>query len=416
MTERPLPWLGYTLTTMIAMIALVGHATATVAIERSHFVIFGILVAFVVIQTEVSRKIERQRRILSAGPHMNMTSVWTLPAALLLPPQVTAVLVLLVYAYLGRRTWSGIRPGSPHLLLANATNVILSCYGAFAVSHALSGSVSATGTIAAGVAASFLLNGVLTGLGLRLGSSAKPDLKTCAGSWDDNVLELATLCLGGLLVVVLPHEPLLALTVLFPVHMLHRSVLVKHLEELATTDQKTKLLNAVSWKDAAEREMSRAAREHSEFGTLMIDLDFFKKVNDTYGHLAGDDVLKSVAALVKEQTRAHDLAGRFGGEEFVVLLANSSKRDSVATAERIRELVGQLVVHTHTNDGSPVVIDTLTASIGVASFPVDGKTLDEALAAADAAVYAAKRSGRNRVVASPDLDTMTEAPPLQAAA
>ncbi|WP_344427958.1 GGDEF domain-containing protein [Amycolatopsis minnesotensis] len=401
---------------MIAMVALVWHATATSTVQGSHFVIFGILAAFVVVQTEVSRKIERQRRILSTGPHMNMTSVWTLPAALLLPPQVTAVLVLLVYVYLGRRTWSGIRPGSPHLLLANATNVILSCCGAFAVAHALPASFSETATIAAGVTTSFVLNGLLTGIGLRLGASPKPDLKTCVGSLDDNILELATLCLGGLLVAVMPHEPLLALTVLFPVHMLHRAVLVKQLEELATTDQKTKLLNAVSWQEAAEREVSRAAREHSEFGALMIDLDFFKKVNDTYGHLAGDDVLKSVAALVKGQTRAHDLAGRFGGEEFVVLLANSSKRESVATAERIRELVGQLVVHTHTNDGSPVVIDTLTASIGVASFPVDGKTLDEALAAADAAVYAAKRSGRNRVVASPDLATMTEAPPLQAAA
>jgi diguanylate cyclase (GGDEF)-like protein len=197
--------------------------------------------------------------------------------------------------------------------------------------------------------------------------------------------------------------------VILPLLVLQRSALVKQLEELATTDQKTQLLNAVTWQTGAEREISRVKREGGSFGALMIDLDFFKRINDNYGHLAGDDVLKAVAALVKSETRAHDLAGRFGGEEFVALLASSSKDEAILTAERIRQLVSELVIHTLNNEGEAVVIEKQTASIGVASFPHDGSTLDEVMASADAAVYAAKRNGRNRVVGSPALHEVVPA-------
>jgi diguanylate cyclase (GGDEF)-like protein len=226
------------------------------------------------------------------------------------------------------------------------------------------------------------------------------------GGWDDNLLELSTLCVGGLVVVVLPHQPLLPMLVILPLLVLQRSALVTQLEELATTDQKTQLLNAVTWQTGAEREVSRAQREGGTFGALMIDLDFFKRINDNYGHLAGDDVLKAVAALVKSETRAHDLAGRFGGEEFVALLASSSKDEAIAAAERIRQLISELVIHTRNNQGELVTIDHQTASIGVAAFPLDGSTLDEVMASADSAVYAAKRSGRNCVHTSPSLDAV----------
>jgi diguanylate cyclase (GGDEF)-like protein len=130
----------------------------------------------------------------------------------------------------------------------------------------------------------------------------------------------------------------------------------------------------------------------------MIDLDHFKKINDTYGHLAGDDMLIALADLLKRETRSHDLVGRFGGEEFVVLLGGSSELEAVVAADRLRHLITELVVSTQTNDGSPVVITDRSASIGVAAFPEAGQTLDEVLAAADAAVYVAKESGRNRVI------------------
>jgi diguanylate cyclase (GGDEF)-like protein len=226
---------------------------------------------------------------------------------------------------------------------------------------------------------------------------------------DDNLLELSTLCVGGLLVMVLGHEPLLSVLVILPLYVLQRSVLIKRLEELATTDQKTQLLNATTWQDGAQREISRAERENGSFGAMMIDLDHFKRINDTYGHLAGDDVLKAVAAVVKQETRAHDLVGRFGGEEFVALLPATSKEDAIVTAERIRQRVSELVISTRTNEGEAVDIQRQTASIGVAAYPLDGSSIEEVMASADAAVYAAKHGGRNRVVGSVALPEMAVA-------
>jgi len=209
---------------------------------------------------------------------------------------------------------------------------------------------------------------------------------------------MATLCLGGLLMLALVNQPLLALVIFVPIFVLQRSVLAKQLEELASTDQKTGLLNATAWHQHGQREVSRAVRTGGQFGVLMIDLDFFKKINDTYGHLAGDDMLIALANLLKRETRVHDLAGRFGGEEFVVLLAGTSEAEAVATAERIRGLIADMVAKSRTTDGTPVTIRDRSASIGVAAYPNGGMTLDDVLASADAAVYTAKRTGRNRVV------------------
>jgi diguanylate cyclase (GGDEF)-like protein len=398
---RPRRWIAFTSATVAAMLVLISSTTMLVPITSRHLQVFLVLAGLAAAQTEVSRRVERQRRILSKGPHITMTSVWLLPAGLLLPPQLVALLGATLYVYLGFRSWSGTRQGEPHRIIANTTTMILSSCAAGFAAH----SIAADGvtTVCAAGLAFFVTNTALTGFGLYLADPATATVPRCMGGVDDNLLELSTLCVGGLVVVVLPDQSLLSVLVLLPLLVLQRSALVKQLEELATTDQKTRLLNAVTWQTGAEREVSRAQREGGSFGALMIDLDFFKRINDNYGHLAGDDVLKAVAALVKSETRAHDLAGRFGGEEFVVLLTSSSKADSIATAERIRQLVSELVIHTRNNEGEPVTIDHQTASIGVAAFPLDGLTLDDVMASADAAVYAAKRSGRNCVQTSPSL-------------
>ncbi|MBB1155809.1 GGDEF domain-containing protein [Amycolatopsis sp. FU40] len=360
--------------------------------------ILCMLVGLAIAQTEVTRQIERQRRMLSQGPHITVTSVWLLPAALLVPPQLVAALGVIIYVYLAFRSWNGTRPGEAHRVAANATTMILSGFGAALAGHLADG--HSVTTVVAGALGYFLVNTALTGLGLYLGDPAKATAESCLGTMDDNLLELATLCVGGLLVMVLSHEPLLSVLVILPLYVLQRSMLIKRLEELATTDQKTQLLNATTWQDGAQREISRAERENGSFGALMIDLDHFKRINDTFGHLAGDDVLKAVAAVVKQETRAHDLVGRFGGEEFVALLPSTSKEDAIVTAERIRQRISELVIPTQTNEGEAVSIENRTASIGVAAFPLDGTSIEEVMAAADAAVYAAKNSGRNRVVGS----------------
>jgi diguanylate cyclase (GGDEF)-like protein len=195
----------------------------------------------------------------------------------------------------------------------------------------------------------------------------------------------------------LVHTNYLVVLVLPPLLVLHRAVLVKQLEELAVTDQKTGLLNATAWHEGAKNELSRAARYKDTFGVLMVDLDHFKRVNDTYGHLAGDEVLKAIARLLKDEIRDYDSAGRFGGEEFAVLVPSSTADQVVATAERLRQRVTELVIVAPTENGE-TVISGLSASIGVAIFPNSGTTLEQLMLTADSAVYTAKSNGRNQVV------------------
>jgi diguanylate cyclase (GGDEF)-like protein len=403
---RPKTWTVFTTVTIVTMLALGSASFVQVPVTASHWGTFCLLAVLAIVQAEATRRIEHQRRSLSVTPHVSMTSVWLFPGAFLLPPHLAALLVIVIYVHLGFRSWSGIRHVTPHRTVANATTMIMSSFAAGYTEHLIGHNGTTTYSICAAGLAFFLMNTLVTGVGLYLAAPEKATAETCLGSWDDNVLELSTLCLGGLLIATLPHQPVLMLLIFLPLYVLQRSVLIKQLEELATTDQKTQLLNAVTWQNAAIREVSRVEREGGSFGALMIDLDFFKRINDNYGHLAGDDVLKAVAALVKSETRQHDLAGRFGGEEFVALLASSTKAEAIVTAERIRKLVSELVINTRNNEGEAVVIENQTASIGVAEFPRDGSTLDEVMASADAAVYAAKRSGRNRVVGSPALDAV----------
>ncbi|WUL65025.1 GGDEF domain-containing protein [Amycolatopsis sp. NBC_00345] len=383
---------------MAVALALTIASTLLISVTMAQVGMFALITGLAIAQTEVTRRIERQRRMLSHGPHITVTSVWLLPAALLVPPQLVAALGVVLYIYLAFRSWNGIRPGEAHRVAANATTMILSGFGAGLAGY-VTGEQGVT-AVAAAALGYFLVNTALTGLGLFLADPAKATPASCLGTMDDNLLEASILCVGGLLTMVLTNEPLLSLLVILPLYILQRSVLIKRLEELATTDQKTQLLNATTWQDGAQREISRAEREDSSFGALMIDLDHFKHINDSFGHLAGDDVLKAVAAVVKQETRAHDLVGRFGGEEFVALLPSTSKEDAIVTAERIRQRISELVIQTRTNEGEQVAIERRTASIGVAAFPMDGSSIEEVMAAADAAVYVAKDSGRNRVVGS----------------
>ena len=195
-------------------------------------------------------------------------------------------------------------------------------------------------------------------------------------------------------------SPLHAVLVLPPLIVLHRAVLVRHLQEAASTDAKTGLLNAAAWQDRAERVLGGRAREGGA-AVLILDLDHFKLVNDRHGHLAGDTVLSSVGAALRAEVRDNDLVGRFGGEEFVIMLPGHEgmaydRAELEAVADRIRRRIDALRVEIATPDG-PLTVDDLSVSIGGATFPQDAHDLDRLLEVADSALYAAKRAGRNAV-------------------
>ncbi|MBP2321980.1 diguanylate cyclase (GGDEF)-like protein [Kibdelosporangium banguiense] len=403
--KRPRNWIAYTLAAEALTLALTVAAIIYFPVDGKHLAMFAVLAGLGILQAEISRKIERQRRSLNVTPHISMISVWLMASVLLLPPQLIALLSFTLYLHSGIRSWSGIQHVAMHRTLTNATTMALSCFAGVLLTDLmfgmdpLAGPDAATAVCVAG-AAYFITNTAITAGGLYLAAPEKASVERLIGSWDDNLLDMATLCLGGLATLAMVHLPLLSVAIIVPIFVLQRSVLAKQLEELASKDQKTGLLNAVAWHDNGNHELSRASRGGREFSVLMIDLDFFKKINDTYGHLAGDDMLIALADLLKRETRTHDLVGRFGGEEFVVLLAGAPEVQALVAAERIRRMITELVVQSQTNDGKPVVITDRSASIGVATYPAAGSTLDEVLAAADAAVYVAKREGRNRVVGS----------------
>jgi diguanylate cyclase (GGDEF)-like protein len=147
-------------------------------------------------------------------------------------------------------------------------------------------------------------------------------------------------------------------------------------------------------------EITRAFRARTPLAVAIADLDHFKAINDTHGHLAGDRVLRAVADLVKAQMRAYDVAGRFGGEEFAVLLPHTRASQARQIAERIREQISQLAIPL---DGPASAAPLrITTSVGVAVTDQTNRSLDELLAAADHALYQAKGSGRNRVVLCED--------------
>lgn len=167
-------------------------------------------------------------------------------------------------------------------------------------------------------------------------------------------------------------------------------------EQAARTDALTGVATRRAFSEAAEAEMQRALRYHSELSLLMMDLDHFKAINDSHGHVTGDAVLVSFAQTVLQQVRKVDLVARLGGEEFVVLLPNISAEQATALAERMRVAVhnSQLQV-----EGQPL---SFSVSIGVAQFDPRELSLTSWLARADAALYQAKAQGRNCVVLATD--------------
>lgn len=166
------------------------------------------------------------------------------------------------------------------------------------------------------------------------------------------------------------------------------------LEQLAQTDPLTQLLNRRALTERITAEMERALRYDSTLALLMIDLDHFKRVNDTYGHLVGDDVLRDVAKLLVDTIRVSDIVARYGGEEFLVLLPETDDAGAESFADRIRAAVEE---HDFTDNGEHPQL-RLTASIGVAMYPAARiESVEDLFARSDAALYRAKADGRNRV-------------------
>jgi diguanylate cyclase (GGDEF)-like protein len=163
----------------------------------------------------------------------------------------------------------------------------------------------------------------------------------------------------------------------------------KKLTTMANEDKLTGLYNRQHFDKLSNAEFNQAKRENKNLSILFIDIDYFKKVNDTYGHDKGDEALRIVAKLIRASCRKSDYVARYGGEEIVVILPKTISNDAIQVASDINAIIARQSQHLL---GFP-----LTVSIGVATFPDDGSTLKQIIKSADCALYKAKNAGRNRV-------------------
>ena len=164
------------------------------------------------------------------------------------------------------------------------------------------------------------------------------------------------------------------------------------LEKLSRTDMLTQLNNRGFWEECLTREFSRFQRYQTTCSVVMFDIDHFKKVNDTYGHQAGDEAIRQVASALRDNLRKTDIAGRYGGEEFGVILGNTDAEAAVVFCERVREQISKIVVN---HEGHRI---TFTVSLGISQANNDISDYREWLEQADQALYAAKEGGRNQTV------------------
>lgn len=361
-----------------------------------------------IVSAEASLGVERVRRQTDETPHIDLSSVWAFAAAALLPGPLAAAVVVIIYCYLYLRVWQPAEVPL-HRAVYTAATVVLAVQAAAALIGAAGGPdtfrelagvlVLVLGVLVYAAVNMTLIVAAIVLNGRRRNSSAPRPL---LGHGDEAVIELATLSLGALAAGAMANlGPAYVLLVLPPLIILHRAVLVRQLEEEANTDSKTGLLNAAAWNLEAERVTRRLQRLAGNVTVLVVDLDNFKQTNDEHGHLVGDQVLVAVAEAIRDMVRDDDLVGRFGGEEFVILVpaldGDVTRFGADAVASRIRRRIESLSLTIATAEGQ-IVVQDLSVSIGGAASPADGILLADLVRVADRAMYAAKDAGRNRVL------------------
>src|SRR6266567_1203251 len=342
---------------------------------------------------------------LKAGMARDFLTVWVLPVAILLPP-IYAMLAPIPLQVLTLWRVHFETRGVVYRRVFTAAAISLT-YGAASLMFRAFPVSFAGGAIGAGSHAltwvlAVALCEIVGGRGhhfLIVGAIqlTDPSVRLAELELDREALQadFAEFDLSVLITVVIAVNPVLAIVAVPTVLLARRFIMHEQLLAAARIDTKTGLLNASTWEREAEAEIARAVRMHIPLAVALVDIDHFKMVNDTYGHLIGDKALRAVTDGLRSQLRGYDLAGRFGGEEFAVLLPQAREQDALNVAERLRAHIAGLSIPVDDEDESAGCV-TLTISVGVASLDGESRELTDLLAAADAALYHAKETGRNR--------------------
>ncbi len=390
--------LGYVLAVDTAFLAAVAVAASVTTITGHDLALFGLLLVCTALAVELTRRAGEQ------GGHIrDVQAVWALPAAILLPPLYVLLIPMVRLTLVQLR----VRHAPAHRRAFSAASVGL-CYGAVSVTfHSLSGLMpqASAGTFARasmwtllvliGALVYWVLNKAMIMTAIK-GSDPAADIRSEILSRERLYNDVAEISIALLVTYGVASNPLMALVALPVVTLLQRSLRHVQLITESRADSKTGLLNSATWEHEATAEVIRAVRTRSPLAIAILDLDKFKVINDTYGHLVGDQVLKEIANTLNDMLRDYDLAGRFGGEEFSLLLPQTRAVDAFRIAERVRaNIAGLSIIAPGATGGERVHV---TVSIGVAALDSGSRReLSELLAAADAALYRAKAGGRDQV-------------------
>ena len=376
----------------VAAAALVGSPER---VDRADWIAFAILVPLcAVVHLLGSERSHHQGSQLSLAPMFT--------AALLLPPSLAAIVIAIAWVpdWLRRRV-------SWYIVLFNVANFVGPALASRLVFDQIAGDDAGSWTVAAlvGIATFLVLQYGTLAIMLRLarGVAIRDTLRL------DNVLiDAGLLSLGALGAALAARHPSFVLLLLLPLGLMYRSLSIPSLVEASRVEPKTGLFNMRHFSAALEQELRRAARFERPMSLLMIDVDHLREINNTLGHVVGDRCLQIVAESLRAATRDYDVAARFGGDEFCVLLPETGEDGALTVAERVRSTVERMGAENKMQ---------LTVSVGVASVAGLGTepTASDLLSLADRAAYRAKFSGRNSVATAPVGDPVVEAERLLAA-
>jgi diguanylate cyclase (GGDEF)-like protein len=397
-------WLVILVVTVTALDAIAVGAAARTAtsVHPEQLALFAALLACSALTVEMTRRAGE-----NAGLTKDVFAAWELPLAILLPPFYAMVAPILRIVLTQRR----VLRIPVHRRVFTAAALGLSYGSASLVFHAISrialmrqpGSGIHTllwiVTVAACGVLQWAVNHGLVLLAIK-GSDLTANVRTMLLGREQVHNDVTELCVAVLVTLGIATNPFsIAFAAPF-VTLLQRSSRHAQLVNDTRIDSKTRLLNAATWEREAGAEVTRATRTSTPLAVALIDIDNFKAVNDTYGHLAGDKALRAISQTIKIFLREYDLIGRFGGEEFSLLLPQTDEQDARRVAERIRAHVADTPIEAGDKAGSETI--RLTVSIGVAALSTTGSQLTELLATADAALYRAKHAGRNQVWVTTD--------------
>jgi diguanylate cyclase (GGDEF)-like protein len=392
-------WLtGFVLSVIAVDMAAIGVAASFTTITTHDLLLFGLLLACTAFAVELSRKAGEQ-----GGMIKDVQGVWELPVAILLPPLYALIAPIMRIALMQWR----VRRAPPYRRVFSSASIGLS-YGAASVTfHGLSRVFPAvpgetlgrstvwTLLVLVAVLVKSVLNKAIITTAVKAtdpGATIRAEVFGREPLYND----VAEICISVLVTYGVAGNPLLAPAALPVVTLLQRSLRHVQLVNDSRADSKTGLLNAATWEREATTEVIRAVRTRTPLAIAVLDIDRFKVINDTYGHLVGDQVLKELARSLDSVLRDYDRAGRFGGEEFSLLLPQTRAVDAFRIAERVRASIADLSIIVPGATGGERV--HVTVSIGVAALDSGCKReYSELMAAADAALYRAKAGGRDQV-------------------